>query len=51
MVEQVGLQQGDVDRTLADLSRSEAEIGYRPAVGLEEGVARQWAWMQEQAGC
>jgi UDP-glucuronate 4-epimerase len=51
VVEQVGLQQGDVDRTWADLSRSEAEIGYRPAVGLEEGVARQWAWMQEQAGC
>jgi UDP-glucuronate 4-epimerase len=33
---------GDVARTWADLTRSSAELGYAPRVGLEEGLARQW---------
>ena len=39
-------QQGDVDRTWADLSRSAEELGYGPAVSFEDGLARQWEWMK-----
>jgi len=42
------LQPGDVERTWADLSRSRAELGYAPVTRFEEGVARQWAWMQHR---
>lgn len=40
------MQPGDVERTWADLTRSSAELGYSPRVALEEGLARQWAWMR-----
>ncbi|MEO0512911.1 MAG: NAD-dependent epimerase/dehydratase family protein [Planctomycetota bacterium] len=40
-------QPGDVERTYADLSRSTQEIGYRPAVPLDEGLKRQWVWLRE----
>lgn len=40
-------QPGDVARTWADLARSEAALGYRPRTTLEEGLRRQWAWMQQ----
>lgn len=42
------MQPGDVDRTWADLSRSTAELGYQPKTSLQDGIARQWAWMQSQ---
>lgn len=41
-------QPGDVERTWADPTRSRAELGYHPRVSLEDGLARQWAWMREQ---
>lgn len=47
-VERAPMQPGDVDRTYADLERSEAELGYEPAVSFDEGLARQWAWMSER---
>lgn len=37
---------GDVQQTFADVSRSAAEIGYTARVSFEEGVRRQWEWMQ-----
>jgi UDP-glucose 4-epimerase len=36
--------QGDVKSTWADSSRAERVLGYRPRVGLEEGVAAQARW-------
>lgn len=39
-------QPGDVQRTWADLKRAYAELNYEPRTGLEEGIRRQWAWMQ-----
>ena len=42
-------QPGDVERTWADLARSKAELGYRPTTSLDEGIARQWAWLREPA--
>lgn len=38
------MQAGDVYQTNADVSRLEAEIGYRPHVTLHEGMARFMAW-------
>ena len=48
-VERRDVQPGDVERTCADLTRSRAELGYRPTVGLEEGIRRQWAWSRAGA--
>jgi UDP-glucuronate 4-epimerase len=38
---------GDVDRTFADVSRARDLLGYRPRVGLEEGLRRFVAWYLE----
>lgn len=42
-------QLGDVPDTLADASRIQRELGFKPAVGLAEGLARQVAWTREEA--
>lgn len=41
-------QPGDVERTFADLARASAELGYKPSTRFEDGVRRQWAWMQSR---
>ena len=43
-------QPGDVSLTAADLRRSERELGYRPKVGIEEGIRRFVAWYREVHG-
>lgn len=48
IIEQQPMQPGDVQRTWADLSRSKAELGYQANTSLEDGIALQWEWMQEQ---
>jgi nucleoside-diphosphate-sugar epimerase len=35
---------GDVRDSLADLGRSQELLGWRPQVGLDEGLERTWAW-------
>lgn len=35
---------GDQRRTVADTTRIRRELGWNPAVGLDEGLARQWDW-------
>jgi UDP-glucuronate 4-epimerase len=35
---------GDQRRTLADTTRIERDLGWRPRVGIEEGLAAQWEW-------
>jgi UDP-glucuronate 4-epimerase len=47
-LEQQPEQPGDVPITCADLRRAEAELGYRPAVPLDEGLARFVAWYRER---
>lgn len=42
-------QPGDVARTYADIERARKELGFAPKVGLEEGIARQWAWFLSAA--
>lgn len=41
------LQCGDVQRTWADLARSEAELGYRPQTPFHVGLQHQWEWMRK----
>ncbi len=38
------MQDGDVERTWADISRARAELGYDPKTSLEEGLGRFVAW-------
>jgi UDP-glucose 4-epimerase len=39
-------QKGDVRHTRANLSAAHAKLSYVPRVTLEEGLARQWSWIQ-----
>ena len=39
---------GDVRDSQASLERAGKVLGYRPAVGLEEGLRRTWAWFMEE---
>jgi UDP-glucuronate 4-epimerase len=39
---------GDVERTFADITRSREELGFDPQMRFEEGVRRQWEWMQAE---
>jgi UDP-glucuronate 4-epimerase len=43
-VEVVAELRGDVQHTLADVSRAHEELGYDPKIGLEEGLRRFVAW-------
>jgi UDP-glucuronate 4-epimerase len=45
IVERRPMQAGDVERTCADISRAQREIGYSPRTGFEEGVRKHWEWM------
>ena len=40
---------GDVTCSVLDPSRAERELGWRARVGLDEGLARTWAWMRQEA--
>jgi UDP-glucose 4-epimerase len=37
----------DVPANVLDVSRAERELGWRPAVPLEEGLRRTWEWLEE----
>jgi UDP-glucose 4-epimerase len=39
---------GDVKHSLADLSRAEKHLGYKPQVNFEEGLRRTIEWYREQ---
>jgi UDP-glucuronate 4-epimerase len=38
------MQPGDVERTFADITELERDFGFRPEIGIEEGLARFVAW-------
>lgn len=44
------MQPGDVEVTWADTEALERDIGYRPGVSLEEGIARFAEWFKEYNG-
>jgi nucleoside-diphosphate-sugar epimerase len=45
-LERLDRQKGDVRHTSANLAAARAKLAYLPQVSLEEGLARQWAWLQ-----
>jgi UDP-glucuronate 4-epimerase len=45
VIERGPMQPGDVLRTWADLTRSTAELGFKPTTSFEEGVRKQWEAM------
>ena len=40
-------RQGDVRHSCADISRATRELGYAPAIGFEEGLARTLQWYRD----
>jgi nucleoside-diphosphate-sugar epimerase len=40
-------QKGDMRHTYADTSRARADLGFVPAVGLEEGLTAEYRWLSE----
>jgi len=49
-IERHGDQPGDVRLTAADLRRAERELGYRPTVGIEEGIRLFVRWYEATHG-
>lgn len=49
-VERVADQPGDVPLTAADLRRAGRELGYRPRVGIEEGIRHFVRWYEATHG-
>jgi UDP-glucuronate 4-epimerase len=47
-VRELPFQPGDVERTWADVSRAESELGWKPAVPFDEGLALFLTWFEEQ---
>jgi nucleoside-diphosphate-sugar epimerase len=41
------VQKGDMRHTYADTSRARADLGFVPAVGLEEGLAAEYQWLSK----
>lgn len=39
-------QPGDVPVTYANIDRARTLLGYEPTTQIEDGIARQWAWVQ-----
>ncbi|MEW5963638.1 MAG: NAD-dependent epimerase [Pseudomonadota bacterium] len=44
------LQAGDVPKTYADVDDLVADVGFKPAMGIEEGIARFVAWYRDYYG-
>jgi len=38
-------QKGDMRHTYADTSLAQADLGFKPTVGLEEGIAAEYKWL------
>src|SRR6266571_1096232 len=49
-IERHGDQPGDVRLTAADLDRKSTRLGYRPAVGIEEGIRQFVRWYEATHG-
>jgi nucleoside-diphosphate-sugar epimerase len=39
-------QKGDVFHTLADIQKAKTDLGYSPQTPIEEGLKREWEWIQ-----
>jgi UDP-glucuronate 4-epimerase len=48
--QRLSVQEGDVDRTHADISRARAELGWSPRTDMETGLSRFAEWLRGQDG-
>jgi nucleoside-diphosphate-sugar epimerase len=46
LVDRQPAQKGDMRDTYADTSRARADLGFVPAVGLEDGLRDMFRWME-----
>ena len=42
------LQPGDVDRTFADVTKAERDLGYKPSTDIRTGLASFVAWLRQE---
>jgi len=49
-VERLDVQKGDVRHTAADTSRAREAFGYRPGVGIRDGLVREVEWLMGLLG-
>jgi UDP-glucuronate 4-epimerase len=47
LIDRLPAQPGDVRRTMADISRARAHLGYAPSVQVRDGIPRFVAWFRE----
>ena len=47
--QQAPAREGDVQRSVLDVSLAERELGWRPEVSLDDGLRRTWDWVRSQA--
>ena len=47
-IKQLPMQQGDVERTYADINKAKELIGYNPKTTFEEGIEKFVKWYKEQ---
>lgn len=45
VLDRQGPQKGDMRHTFADTARAQADLGFAPKVGLEEGLAAEYRWL------
>jgi UDP-glucose 4-epimerase len=43
-------REGDIHRSVLDVSLAEAELGWRPQVSLEGGLRGTWEWVEKERG-
>jgi nucleoside-diphosphate-sugar epimerase len=46
-VRRIEVQKGDVPDTWADIRKAERDLDYAPKTALEEGLRREWLWIQQ----
>ena len=50
VIRQEQARPGDQRYTFADTIKLRIHLGWEPRVGLDDGLARQWAWQQSETG-
>jgi nucleoside-diphosphate-sugar epimerase len=48
VIKQEPARAGDQRYTFADTAKLRTHLGWAPRVGLDDGLARQWAWQQAE---
>ena len=47
IINRLPMQQGDVNRTFADISKAQSLLNYRPATKLQDGLAKFKTWFEQ----